>query len=127
MDHFVWGEVSRELSCGSKKGIEIISYQEYISMIIDSYDVGRAQGKKNCDCQDSDADGVPDAWDQCPNTPAGSCTNNHGCLCEGLYTEEQMNQMVSNILTWGDTNNDGKIGLAEAIQALRITSGVTLP
>ena len=42
MDHFVWGEVSRELPCGSKKGIEIISYQEYTSIIIDSYDVERA-------------------------------------------------------------------------------------
>ena len=80
-----------------------------------------------CTCTDSDSDGVPDAWDQCSDTPAGSCTNKHGCLCEGLYTEKQMNQMVSNILTWGDTNNDGKIGLAEAIHALRITSGVTQP
>jgi len=76
---------------------------------------------------DSDNDGVIDRWDLCPDTPADSCINKHGCLCEGLYTEEQMNQMVSNILTWGDTNNDGKIGLAEAIHALRITSGVTLP
>ena len=78
-------------------------------------------------CDDSDNDGVIDRWDLCPDTPADSCINKHGCLCEGLYTEEQMNQMVSNILTWGDTNNDGKIGLAEAIHALRITSGVTLP
>ena len=85
------------------------------------------EGKKACNCTDADSDGVPDAWDQCPNTPAGSCTNNHGCLCEGLYTEEQMNQMVEAILTWGDTNNDGKIGLTEAIHALRITSGVTQP
>ena len=76
---------------------------------------------------DSDKDGVLDQWDNCPNTPENVCTNKHGCLCEGLYTEEQVNQIVSNILTWGDTNNDGKIGLAEAIRALRITSGVTLP
>ncbi|MBC2695328.1 MAG: hypothetical protein HF982_08660, partial [Desulfobacteraceae bacterium] len=39
---FVWGEVSRELPCGSKKGIEIINHQKYVSMIIDSYDVERA-------------------------------------------------------------------------------------
>ena len=76
---------------------------------------------------DSDSDGVIDQWDQCPDTPADSCTNRHGCICNEFYTEEQMNQMVSNILTWGDTNNDGKIGLAEAIRALRITSGVTQP
>ena len=84
-------------------------------------------GTSAIDYPDSDSDGVPDAWDQCPDTPTGSCTNNQGCLCEGFYTEEQMNQMVSNILMWGDTNNDGKIGLAEAIQALRITSRVTPP
>ena len=71
-----------------------------------------------CNCPDSDGDGVPDVWDQCPDTPTGSCTNKQGCFCEGLYTEEQMNQIVKNILTWGDTNNDGKIGLAEAIHAL---------
>ena len=46
MDHFVWGEVSRELPCGSKKGIETISYQKYISMIIDSYDVERAHNNE---------------------------------------------------------------------------------
>ena len=37
-----------------------------------------------------------------------------------------MNSIVSHILLWGDTNNDGKIGLSEAIQALLTSSGLNL-
>jgi len=76
---------------------------------------------------DSDNDGVIDNWDNCPGTPEGSCVDKHGCHVTGLYTEEQMNQMVSAILTWGDINGDKKIDLSEAIHALRVTSGVTEP
>ncbi|MDA3787939.1 MAG: hypothetical protein PF503_05555 [Desulfobacula sp.] len=45
----------------------------------------------------------------------------------GCYTEEQMNQMVGAILTWGDMDGDKKITLIEAINALRVISGVTEP
>jgi len=78
-------------------------------------------------CFDSDEDGVIDDWDKCPNTIKGSWINSIGCPAQGLYTEKQMNQMVSAILLWGDVNEDGKISLVEAIRALRITSGVTEP
>jgi len=79
-------------------------------------------------CIDSDGDGVPDQRDSCPLTPADSWVNKNGCQpTSGLYTEEQMNQMVQAILLWGDLNNDKKIGLNEAIEALRITSGITEP
>ena len=44
--------------------------------------------------------------------------------CEGVYTKEQVDSMVRKILLWGDTGNDGKIGLPEAINALQITSGL---
>lgn len=81
----------------------------------------------SCSCVDSDNDGVIDQWDTCPDTPANSWVNKNGCPASGLYTEEQMNQMVQAILAWGDINDDGKIGLAEAIRALRTTSGVTKP
>lgn len=76
-------------------------------------------------CDDSDGDGVIDQWDTCPDTPKDSCVNKNGCPCEGLYTQEQVNQMISNILCWGDTNGDGKIGLEEAIHALQVTTCVT--
>jgi hypothetical protein len=33
---------------------------------------------------DSDGDGVPDAEDQCGNTPAGALVNEHGCSIEQL-------------------------------------------
>jgi len=82
---------------------------------------------KECIVIDSDEDGVPDQWDKCPNTPEGYYTNKYGCYTQGLYTEEQMNNMVKAILTWGDINDDKKIDLTEAIHALRVTSGVTEP
>jgi len=80
-----------------------------------------------CTYTDTDIDGVIDILDKCPNTIAGSWVDKDGCPASGLYTEDQMNQMVEAILTWGDTDGDKKITLIEAIQALRITSGVTEP
>jgi len=79
-----------------------------------------------CDIKDSDNDGVIDQWDECPSTDS-DFVNKVGCSPQGLYTEDQMNQMVSSILSWGDTNGDNKINLIEAIKALRISSGVTEP
>ncbi|WP_027184063.1 hypothetical protein [Desulfovibrio inopinatus] len=32
-----------------------------------------------CDCDDTDNDGVPDAWDQCADTPTGTPTDSKGC------------------------------------------------
>jgi len=43
---------------------------------------------------------------------------------KNLYTQMKVNEIISKILTWGDTNSDGKIGLEEAVKALLITSGV---
>jgi len=86
------------------------------------------EGKPNASgCNDTDNDGVPDLWDNCPNTNNDSWVNSNGCPAEGLYTEEQLNQIISHIFTWGDLNGDKKIGLSEAIHALKISSGVTEP
>jgi hypothetical protein len=74
---------------------------------------------------DTDNDGVPDCRDQCPNTPANSYVNNVGCKATTCYSQTQVNKMVSDILMWGDTDGDGKIGLNEAIKALQTTSGVS--
>ena len=79
------------------------------------------------ECIDSDNDGVADSWDNCSETPPNSWVDKNGCPATGLYSEEQMNQMVSAILLWGDINEDGKISLVEAIKALRITSGIKEP
>jgi len=38
-----------------------------------------------------------------------------------LYTQAELNHLIQGILNWGDMNNDGKIGLDEAIKALQIT------
>ena len=88
----------------------------------------RAEIKKyiytqGCIIKDSDSDGVPDQWDKCPGTTSSSLTDSHGCKVSGLYTDEQVNQMVNQILDW-DINKDGKIGLVEAIDIIRATSGV---
>jgi len=100
--------------------------------LIKSYDLnasfwGLASTSNFCDIIDSDRDGVIDEWDQCPETISDSWINHVGCPSTGLYTEDQMNQMVNTILTWGDLNGDNKINLIEAIKALRLVSGVTEP
>jgi len=103
-----------------------------IDTIKDSIDFGNygmsfTSFPNSCEVTDSDNDGVIDRWDNCINTPNNSYVDKNGCHITGLYTEEQMNNMVKAILLWGDLNNDNKIGLNEAIEALRITSGVTEP
>jgi len=85
------------------------------------------EGSDTCSYKDSDNDGVVDLLDKCPDTSSGSYTDSDGCPASGLYSEEQMNDLVKAILTWGDTDGDKKITLIEAIHALRITSGITEP
>jgi hypothetical protein len=80
-----------------------------------------------CFIKDTDGDGIIDKWDNCPDTPENSWIDKYGCQATGLYTEEQMNQMIEAILTWGDIDGDKKITLTEAIHALRVTSGVIEP
>ncbi len=89
---------------------------------VDDIEISSPQGIWVVDF-DADGDGVPDSSDQCPETLEGACVDNVGCSSEGSYTQEQVDQIVSNILTWGDTDGDGKIGLVEAINALKVVSG----
>ncbi|KPA17484.1 hypothetical protein MHK_002300, partial [Candidatus Magnetomorum sp. HK-1] len=42
---------------------------------------------------------------------------------KGLFTSENVELMINKILEW-DINNDGAIGLEEAIQALMISTGI---
>ena len=51
---------------------------------------------------DSDRDGVPDAWDEEPDTPAGYYTDLHG---QGRR--------------WGDMNGDGKLTSVDALMILQ--------
>ena len=71
---------------------------------------------------DADSDGVPDSSDQCSDTPINACVNNVGCSSTGSYTQAELDQKVAQILIWGDTDGDGKIGLTEAIRALQTVS-----
>ncbi|NWH05413.1 right-handed parallel beta-helix repeat-containing protein [Desulfobacter latus] len=59
-----------------------------------------------CLCPDTDLDGVPDAWDECPDTPAGSFVNNRGCRT---------------MVQW-DIGDDGKQGLPEVMHILKAIS-----
>jgi hypothetical protein len=72
---------------------------------------------------DSDGDGVQDSWDECAGTLPGACVDSVGCASENVYTQDQMDQAISNILKWGDADGDGVIGLEEAIHALQVTAG----
>ena len=55
---------------------------------------------------DSDGDGVPDAWDDEPDTPAGYWTDSHG---RGRM--------------WGDMNGDGKLTSVDALMILQAAAG----
>lgn len=82
---------------------------------------------ENYECTDSDGDGVADQLDTCPDTVPGSWINKNGCAASGLYTQEQVDNIIAAILLWGDIDNDKKISLSEAIHALQITSGIIKP
>jgi len=77
----------------------------------------------NCVIIDTDADGVPDNWDDCPNTPQESWVNSNGCRGDLRYSEEDMLGMVNKLLQW-DTNKDKQIGLIEVLQILKDTAAV---
>jgi len=51
--------------------------------------------------------------------------NNLKAKIDIMFSEQQIEDMVAKILLWGDTDNDGKIGLQEAIKALIVTSGIS--
>jgi len=95
--------------------------------VIEGAKYGDWKQSNNCDIEDSDNDGVPNQWDVCPETELNAYVDKTGCPPSGLYTEEQLNQIISHILAWGDLNGDNKIGLSEAVRALKISSGVTEP
>jgi len=85
------------------------------------------EGSETCNYTDSDNDGVIDSIDKCPDTASGSYTDKDGCPASGLYTQEQLNNVISEILLWGDIDGDKKISLSEAVHALQVTSGITEP
>ena len=62
--------------------------------------------KMPCVCEDSDKDGVPDAWDQCPGTSQNALTDRFGC-----FRKEML-----------DVNGDGIFNLPDIIQGLQILS-----
>ncbi|ETR68491.1 MAG: hypothetical protein OMM_10474 [Candidatus Magnetoglobus multicellularis str. Araruama] len=72
---------------------------------------------------DNDQDGVIDLMDNCLGTREGACTDKHGCECDYQYTEDDMLRMVNKLLDW-DKNKDSKIGLHEAVQILKDSTGV---
>ena len=47
-------------------------------------------------------------------------------ICAWVNPVEDMDQMVNQMLEW-DTDDDGKVGLVEAIRALQISAGIDVP
>jgi len=109
---------------GSIDDIKIYNYGLTQEEVIEVWNQENTNSN-NCLILDSDKDGVINQLDKCPNTPVDSWVNKEGCRGDLLYTKQDMEKIVSHILNWGDTNEDGKINLSEAINALIITSGVT--
>ncbi len=125
----IWTQSDVDLTAYASKKVRIAFYHQdagyntvRLGWYIDDIEITSPQGIWVVDF-DADGDGVPDSSDQCPQTPENACVDNVGCSSEGSYTQEQVDQIVANILNWGDTNEDGKIGLAEAIKALGVVSG----
>lgn len=59
-------------------------------------------GPSECECADSDGDGVPDDWDLCAGTPSGLYVDSSGC----------------------DVNNDSQAGLEDVISIMRTLTGM---
>jgi len=68
-------------------------------------------------CQSEYQEGFEAGKQFCINEPS-ECG-----ITDGLYTEEDMQNMVNKLLQW-DVNQDNKIGLVEAVKILRDTAGV---
>ena len=62
---------------------------------------------EECPINDTDSDGVPDKWDQCPDTPYDSIVYSSGCPA-----------------TKGDFNNDNQLGLDDVIGILQTLTGI---
>lgn len=71
---------------------------------------GGGSGDAGCgDACDQDGDGVPDASDQCPDTPAGSVVNQVGCA-DSQVTPTLAPEFPPYGLTWTPTGELGRAG-----------------
>ena len=93
----------RTLYVGPLNGIidEVRVYNRVLSAaeIEELYHLGDCT--QPCDCPDTDGDGVPDAWDECLDTPVGSCVYSNGCPCPG-YTPLFICTLEPNVANPGD-------------------------
>ena len=110
-----WTQSDIDLTAYASKRVRIAFYHSATNITvstgwyIDDIEVTSPQGIWVVDF-DADGDGVPDSSDQCSATPQNACVNNVGCSSTGSYTQAQLDQIVAQILSWGDTDGDGISG-----------------
>ncbi|NWH04841.1 LamG-like jellyroll fold domain-containing protein [Desulfobacter latus] len=89
--------------------------------------------------KDTDNDGVSDAQDQCPGTPAGTIVNSNGCgrikgdvngdgrvdLKDSILSLQvpSIRTSASGVFEQADVNEDNKISVPETVYSLQILSG----
>ena len=84
------------------------------SRALSDSEIEQLKNENTCDTQYNQ--GYNDGQQSCINDPSS-------CGIEGLYTEEDMLNMVNKLLEW-DINKDKKIDLVEVLQILRDLTGV---
>jgi len=89
----------------------------------EGFTLAKSLYKNNFYLNDSDKDGVIDELDECPFTNSGSYVNKSGCSANGIFINQiQANQIVGCMKSIQIILDE--IGLEDAIQALKISSGV---
>ena len=63
---------------------------------------------------DSDNDGVPDQWDECPDTAVDSATYANGCQATDLFSQEEVTQVIVNATDNLFTKDQVDIAVGEA-------------
>ena len=77
----------------------------------------------DCDTADTDYDGVIDSLDQCPETEYGAATYSDGCAATDLYTQEQLDQEVSDAVAEVTVVKDAIIAEKDS-EILQLQSGL---
>jgi len=94
---------------------------DYSSSTIYKLDIGHSPPPN---LKDTDADGVIDSWDKCPETPENSCVNNKGCSCELTLINENGAVEKNKWKTYYENINDNYSNIA--VKIMNLTDDVDL-
>jgi len=127
IDGLNMGEIIKLYNTSKYLSLSIISYKNSnkFELLLDSNLVYSGQAPN---CYPEDVNGLiwGDIWDKEYN--GADIDWDYIRIYQGAktYSQYDVDKIISNILMWGDLNNDGKIGIYEAIRSLQvITSPVS--